>query len=92
MNVDAKMSAISSIQNDVLSTHHKLVYHVPNGFGGLCRIPNSDQIIVSSTDSVGSKTELIRQLSEYVLDSDKLWKGLGNFYDLKFVKFLLHSY
>lgn len=65
VNIDAKMTAIASIQSSVRSTHHKHVVDIPNGFGGLCRIPGTDQIIVSSTDSVGSKTEFIRQLGEY---------------------------
>jgi len=62
VNIDAKMTAIASIQSSVRSTHHKHVVDIPNGFGGLCRVPGTDQIIVSSTDSVGSKTEFIRQL------------------------------
>lgn len=82
VNIDGKMTAIASIQSSVRSTHHKHVVDIPNGFGGLCRIPGTDQIIVSSTDSVGSKTEFIRQLVQRVPNYDEkfkrqLVKGLG---------------
>jgi hypothetical protein len=83
VNISGKMAAIDAIQSAVRSTHHKHVVDIPNGFGGLCRVPGSDQIIVSSTDSVGSKTEFIRQLSLRVPAYDikfkqKLIKGLGH--------------
>jgi phosphoribosylaminoimidazole synthetase len=39
------------------------VVNVKNGFGGLCRVPGAPkEILVTSTDSVGSKTEFIRGL------------------------------
>lgn len=80
VNIDAKMAVIESIQTAVRSTHTTNVIDIPNGFGGLCRVPGTDVILVNSTDSVGSKTELITQLIKLSHSSEKkaLIKGLGH--------------
>lgn len=61
VDIEAGNRAVASIQDLVQSTHTSAVHHVPGGFGGLVRSPN-EGFLVSSTDSVGSKTELVRHV------------------------------
>jgi phosphoribosylformylglycinamidine cyclo-ligase len=79
VDIGTKMTAIESIQSLVRSTHTPHVIDIPNGFGGLCRVPGSNTIMVSSTDSVGSKTELIHQLALAApRGKEHLIQGLGH--------------
>lgn len=61
VNIEAANEAVASIQDLVRSTHNSGVVHIPGGFGAVF-VPPPGELLVSSTDSVGSKSELIRQL------------------------------
>lgn len=61
VSIESGNEAVASIQNLVRSTHTPNVVNIPGGFGAVFK-PPSGCLLVSSTDSVGSKSELIRQL------------------------------
>jgi phosphoribosylamine-glycine ligase len=61
VDINAGNAAVASIQEFVRSTHTPNVVHIPGGFGGVFRI-NDEQHLVSSTDSVGSKSCFVRKI------------------------------
>lgn len=81
VDINAKMSAIESIQDTVRSTYTQYTIDIPNSYGGLTRIPGTDLILVSSTDSVGSKTEMARAMIEIHKDetlAPRYYRNLGH--------------
>lgn len=81
VNIATANRAVSSIRKDVESTHTPNVLNVPGGFGGLFRVPknmSSPAYLVSSTDSVGSKSELVRRLFPMEQAMEMLGQDLVN--------------
>ena len=61
VNIEEANKAVAAIQSIVQSTHTDRVVHHPGGFGALFSI-GDDHTLVSSTDSVGSKTEFVQKV------------------------------
>ena len=56
VDIDAKMGAVGSIAQMVASTKTQNVLGGIGSFGGLFKVPaGKDQILVASTDGVGTK-------------------------------------
>jgi len=61
VNIETSNEAVASIQHFVKQTHTPYVIENDGGFGGMISIPQSDLIMINSTDSVGSKSVFVRQ-------------------------------
>lgn len=81
VDIETANNAVASIQSFVADTHTEHSINIPNGFGGLTYIPqqvhNERPILVSSIDSVGSKTEMALALSSTAVEEDLNLKQLG---------------
>lgn len=67
VNIDNKMLALNAIKKMVGSTKTKNVLGGIGSFGGLCKIPSGpkDQILVSSTDGVGTKLKVAAMMKRH---------------------------
>ena len=66
VNIDVKMGAIGSIKQMVASTKTALVIGNIGAFGGLHKIPpGKDQILVASTDGVGTKLKVAAMMNRH---------------------------
>lgn len=81
VNIDEANKAVSNIQKFARSTYNECVIDNPGGFGGMMKFYQSPtvlskQILVSSTDSVGSKSEFVKAYSSKT--KSKKYEDLGN--------------
>ena len=66
VNIDNKMTALSSIKAMVASTKTQSVLGGIGSFGGLHKVPaGKDQILVSSTDGVGTKLKVAALMNKH---------------------------
>jgi phosphoribosylformylglycinamidine cyclo-ligase len=66
VNIDNKMTALSSIKTMVASTKTQSVLGGIGSFGGLHKVPaGKDQILVSSTDGVGTKLKVAALMNKH---------------------------
>jgi phosphoribosylformylglycinamidine cyclo-ligase len=66
VDIDVKMSAVGSIKQMVASTKTKDVIGGIGAFGGLHKVPSGkDQILVSSTDGVGTKLKVAAMMKRH---------------------------
>lgn len=67
VNIDNKMEALKSIKTMVGATKTVNVVGGIGSFGGLCRMPQGpkDQILVSSTDGVGTKLKVAMMMKRH---------------------------
>lgn len=73
VDVEVANTAVARIAPLVRSTHTPAVRHLRGGFAGVFRCPGGTGWLVSSTDGVGSKTELVREL----LPAERAMRQLG---------------
>lgn len=79
VDIESANAAVQSIQDIVRSTYTKHQLDVPGGFGGLTYVPlhGEPTILVSSVDSVGSKTEMAVALSDTLEERAIRMQNLG---------------
>ena len=67
VNIDSKMNALKSIKQMVGATKTVNVVGGIGSFGGLCRMPQGpkDQILVASTDGVGTKLKVAAMMQRH---------------------------
>ncbi len=66
VNIDVKMNAVGSIKQMVAATKTQNVIGGIGSFGGLHRVPaGSDQILVASTDGVGTKLKVAAMMNRH---------------------------
>jgi phosphoribosylformylglycinamidine cyclo-ligase len=66
VNIDNKMSALTSIKTMVAGTKTPLTLGGIGSFGGLHKVPQGkDQILVSSTDGVGTKLKIAAMMNKH---------------------------
>ncbi|MBO5643141.1 MAG: phosphoribosylformylglycinamidine cyclo-ligase [Kiritimatiellae bacterium] len=66
VNIDTKMSAVGSIAQMVSSTKTKYTIGGIGAFGGLHKVPEGkDQILVASTDGVGTKLKVAAMMNRH---------------------------
>ena len=66
VNIDNKMAALSAIKAMVASTKTQSVIGGIGSFGGLHRVPpGKDQVLVSSTDGVGTKLKVAAMMNRH---------------------------
>ncbi len=66
VNIDVKMNAVGSIKQMVASTKTQYVLGGIGAFGGLHKIPpGKDEILVASTDGVGTKLKVAAMMNKH---------------------------
>jgi phosphoribosylformylglycinamidine cyclo-ligase len=66
VNIDVKMNAVGSIKQMVAATKTQNVIGGIGAFGGLHKVPaGSDQILVASTDGVGTKLKVAAMMNRH---------------------------
>ena len=75
VNIDVKMSAVGSIKQMVAATKTANVIGNIGAFGGLHKVPaGKDQILVASTDGVGTKLKVAAMMNRH----DTVGQDIGN--------------